>query len=206
MKLLTCLLFVFSAITTHAQVKFGVQAGLGLSDIVALNRSSNSGITYVDDFYEVKPSFTLGATMLLPIAGRFELVSLLQYTNKGTRTPNRSTQDSFLDLQYVSIPLLARYNINRFWHLEVGPELAYLFRASVRKVSNDEAKYYNRWDIGVTAGGGVYLTERLSVGARYFIGMLHIFNDEKIPNSPPSNSGSSFQNRYAQLYASYTFN
>lgn len=53
MKLLTCLLFVFSAITTHAQVKFGVQAGLGLSDIVAFNRSNNSGITYVDDFYEV---------------------------------------------------------------------------------------------------------------------------------------------------------
>lgn len=201
------LILAFGSIySVRGQVKFGVQAGMGLSDVVAINRSQTSGITYNDDYYEIKPSITFGFSALFPITDRFKLITLLQYTNKGTRLTNSSNDDGFLDLRYVSMPLMIRYNITPSWFLEIGPEIAYLFNASIRKISSDEAQYHNLIDVGINTGVGYYLTEKINVGVRYYLGLIDINNEENIPNSPPSGNGSGYYHRYAQLYFNFRLN
>ena len=198
------LILAFGSIyTARGQVKFGVQAGVGFSDVVAVNRSQTLGHTYTDDFYEIKPSITFGFSALFPLSERLELMSLLQYTNKGTRLISSPNDDGFLDLRYVSIPLMIRYNMKHRWFLEVGPEIAYLFNASIRKVSGDHAQYHSLIDLGINTGVGYYFTEKISLGLRYYIGLVDIYNEENIPNSPPSVNDSGYYNRYAQFFGSF---
>lgn len=203
--LATLMLGSISAV--QAQVKFGLQAGVGLSDVVAVNHSQTANFLYIDDLHKIKPSITFGVSALVPFNERFGLMSLVQYTNKGMRLRNSNSSDEFVDLSYVGISPLVRYNINSRFYFELGPEVAHLFQASVRHITNEDAMYYQRFDVAVNTGAGFNLTEKINVGMRYYIGLVDIYNEENIPNSPPpSTSGSGYYNRYAQFFGSYTFN
>lgn len=201
---LVCLFFIGSFFFAHGQVRFGIQAGLGLSDIVAVNQSQTALVVYSDNLYDIKPSVTLGVSATLPLSERFGLLSLVQYTSRGTRLSDNPNNE-VLDLRYASIPLLLRYKFVPRGYVEAGPEFAYLVRASVRKIGYNATDIHNRFDVGSLIGLGWNLSEKLSIGARYSIGLLEILDENNIPSSPPPSRGSGYYNRYLQLFASYTF-
>ncbi|MGD1890360.1 MAG: porin family protein [Cyclobacteriaceae bacterium] len=205
-RILVLILSLGSFCSVYSQVKFGVQAGVGLSDVVAVNPSQTASIVYTDDFYDLKPSITFGFSALFPFNERFALMPLLQYTNKGMRVRDNNSSDEFVDLSYVGLSPLVRYNLNSRFFFELGPEVAYLTQASVRRITNNDVIFYQRFDLGVNTGVGFDLTEKIDMGVRYYMGFIDIYDEANIPNSPPNSSGSGYYNRYAQLYGSFSFN
>ena len=114
LKLTTCILFCFFAISARCQIKYGLTGGVNSSTIVT------SGIT---NYYIT--GFDVGVVTELDLSDHFYLNPQLLYMTRGRAT----FASNIIRLQYLSLPLLTGYKINH--HLEVlaGPTLGYLLSA-----------------------------------------------------------------------------
>lgn len=97
---------------------------------------------------------------------------ILTSNSSGTSTSITFTND------YVSVPVLFRYNMGEQFHLLVGPQLGILVSAngSVPGAGSANVKdYVNSTDFGMVFGlGGDF--GKFNVGVRYNVGLTGIFN------------------------------
>ena len=111
LKLITCILFSFIAISATGQIKYGVTGGVNRSTIVT-NDIPNYYIT----------GFDVGVTSELSISDHFYLSPQLLYMTRGRAT----SESSMVRLQYLSLPVLAGYKINHHFEVLAGPTFGYL--------------------------------------------------------------------------------
>ena len=191
MKKIILSLAILAGVSSAAQAqsaRFGVKAGLNLSNASGDNTSNNKNLTGL-------------AAGLMADFGFSDLISFhpeLLYSQKGAKLEYNglTAQDR---INYLDIPLLLRVNADGLF-FEAGPQAGILvgrkFESNVLPGSTS-TNGVRKFDVGYVAGVGYQLSSGLELGVRYNGGILDI-ND-------PSTSGDKQRNSVFQFQLGYLF-
>lgn len=143
------------------QTRFGIKGGL--------NVTSFSGGNYDDAKSLV--GFQLGGFAEIKIIERLAIQPEVLFSTQGAQL-----EDSFGDfdtkLNYINIPVLAKFYITKQFTVEAGPQLGFLVSA---KTEGDDVKdSFKSVDTGFNFGAGYNFTDNVSVNLRYTVGLSNI--------------------------------
>lgn len=126
-------------------------------------------------------SFSVGLLFTLLGAAYVENVGIdpiSMYQTKSAMAENEFSGK--VNLSYLQIPLLYRYQANSGFYGEVGIQPGLLMSAKDKvdgASSYDYKDYIKTFDLGIPLGAGYQINDRLSVGARAVFGVTNINTD-----------------------------
>ncbi len=155
-KIILTMAAVFAVSFANAQdkggssdMKFGVKAGL--------NNSNFTG----DADTDALTSFYVGALVDFAVSEKFHVQPELLYSMEGA-------DNDEADLNFIRIPIMAKYYVAEGFSLQAGPEFAFVAGGGAVK---DVTK---SMDYGLGIGAGYELTSGLFFDARYNLGLADI--------------------------------
>ncbi|MGA1227075.1 MAG: porin family protein [Tamlana sp.] len=169
-KLLFTALVVFGLASINAQeVKFGAKAGLNLASV--------SGDD-TDDL-DSRTSFHLGVVAEIAISDKFSLQPELLYSAQGAKESFEGI-DIDLKLDYINLPIMAKFYVADGFSLELGPQVGFLMSAKAEGEgeSEDIKDFVKGIDFGANFGVGYKMESGLNFGARYNLGFSNINDGE----------------------------
>ena len=170
MKKLLLIITVFAfAFNANAQegINFGVKAGVNFATITG------------DDVDDVKSrtSFHFGVFTEISISDKFSVQPELLYSSQGAKSDNSGDE---LKLDYLNLPIMAKFYVAEGFSLEAGPQVGFLMSAKfdVDGGSEDIKDETSDIDFGLNFGLGFQMETGLSFGARYKLGLSNILDFE----------------------------
>lgn len=172
------LFFVFASMTLsimNAQgFSYGLKAGLNYSN---LRFSYETGVNY-----DPRLSFHAGVVGEYALSDKFSIQSEILYSQLGTtsmveESTNRAPDNKYIfAIDYISIPLIAKYYVTEGLSLEAGPQLNVLMSAkmSIGTGEMDLKDHYKSTDFGAALGVGYKLENGIFFDARYMLGLSNI--------------------------------
>jgi hypothetical protein len=153
------------------KTRFGVKGGLNISTVVG------GDVDHVKSLV----GFHVGGFAEIHVVQRFFIQPELLFSAQGTKVDGPVGNDTDIKLNYLNIPVLAKYYIvDKKFSVEAGPQLGVLLSA---KADSQNIKDFTRSaDLGFNLGAGYNFTDNLSVGLRYTIGLSPL-SDKYIDNS-----------------------
>ncbi|HEX5742550.1 MAG TPA: porin family protein [Flavobacteriaceae bacterium] len=147
---------------------FGLKGGLNLATIVGDETSD------VDS----RTSFYLGGFAEIKMSDKFAFQPEFLYSSQGAKGKDEGT-DMTLKLDYLTIPLMAKYYVGQKFSLDFGPQLAFLLKADAETmgVTVDFKDFMKSFDFGVNLGLG-YELDKFVINGRYNIGLSNIWDNE----------------------------
>jgi hypothetical protein len=168
----TFLVVVLFGATAYSQgVSGGIKAGLNLSN----QNVSGSGIS-LDT--KTLAGFHGGVYLTVMFNDKLGLQPELLYSAQGSKFTifnNTSTTK----INYISIPVLLRYNVNEMISFHAGPQIGIVASAKSESGSSttDIKDDVNSTDINLALGGTIDLPMKLNFTARYCLGLSDIDKD-----------------------------
>jgi hypothetical protein len=206
-KIILSALFAICALGTQAQQKitFGVKAGLNAATL------TGDGV----DGSDVKAGVHVGVVVEFRFNKNWGFQPELLFSMQGAQNDfyygvdfndNADFRNEKLNLDYLNLPLVAKYHFNRIKGLsvELGPQIGFLLSAKYKNNNNfddDEAHsadvkdLYKSTDIGLTAGAEYEFRFKLFVSVRGNLGLSNISDVD----------GFTIHNNVIQLSAGYRF-
>ncbi|WP_298521113.1 porin family protein [uncultured Kordia sp.] len=170
-KLLIVLTGLFFIANANAQdVKFGVKAGVNFANVegAPVNLDSRTG-------------FHVGVTTELMFSDKFSVQPEVIYSAQGAKLDNIGTTE----LDYIAIPVMAKYYIIDGLSIEAGPQVSFLVNDTVTyedsALENDNANVES-FDFGVNFGLGYKFNNGFFAQARYNLGIAAIQENPDITN------------------------
>jgi len=174
--------------TLSREVSFGVKGGVNFATI------NGDGFDSPDS----RTSFHVGALAEFPLADIFSIQVEALYSGQGFEynTPETFLTDSRkieYQLDYITVPVLAKVYLFKGFSLEAGPQFGFLVNEELDSAPNDndgdtntdEAKDF---EFGF-AGGVTFQTDMgLFATARYTQGVTEIFEDRDDADNKATNS------------------
>ncbi len=187
------LITLLSICTFHASkaqnLRFGAKAGLNLSTF------TGDALTGLD----TREGFHIGALVEIPLSEKFSVQPELLYSQKGSEFFSRE-----LSLNYLDIPVMAKYHIIKGLSAELGPVASILLGAEEtdREVVVDVSDFTKKFDIGIGAGATYRLDLGVFFSLRFTKGLMNISK-----SNPSENYESDWkvQNNVFQISAGYSF-
>ncbi|WP_282079170.1 porin family protein [Aquimarina algiphila] len=142
------------------EIKFGVKAGLNLAFITGDNAKN----------IDPNTDFHFGALAEIKVSNKFSLQPELLYSGQGFNTNIDS--EGRIALNYLNIPLMAKYYVTERLSLEAGPQVGFLLSTKGGAESNKDL--YKTMDFGVNFGLGYTLDNGIYFSARYNLGLSNI--------------------------------
>ena len=192
-KLFTIGTFVLASITVaNAQdnasnsdsmaISFGVKGGVNLSTI-------NGSIESPDS----RTSFHAGVFAEFPVAEIFSLQVEALYSGQGAQLEFEGTDGDKAELQldYINVPVLAKFYLFKGFSLEAGPQFSFLINDEIDSNPNSNdgdastpfSDNLKTFEFGM-AGGVTFQTDLgLFATARYIQGITDIADDINVQNS-----------------------
>ena len=157
-------------------VSFGLKAGLNVSNFTGDVSDNKSKI-----------GFQVGGFVDIKVSDKFYVQPELIYTSLGAKDDSFGTTIS-ANLDYLAIPVMAKYYVSDEFSLEAGPQIGFLLSAKAKANGNsvDIKDVFQSTDFGINLGVGFDFTENLSAGVRYTVGISNIVKDsgdDKVQNS-----------------------
>ena len=117
-KILFASLLLLLAVSSFAQVNFGLKAGVNFSSFTGADAGGSSTLT----------GFNIGGLVNFPISPMFSVQPELFFSQEGAK---ETGSDNKLSLGYINIPVLLQYNNARpaGFYAETGPQLGLLISA-----------------------------------------------------------------------------
>lgn len=169
-KLLLVIAMVAAGFTANAQdVKFGAKAGLNISNVSGEDVENN----------DARTSFHIGAVAEIEISDKFSIQPELVYSAQGAKSSDGDI-DVTLSLDYLNIPVMAKFYVAEGFSLEAGPQVGFLMSAKAKaefmgdSAENDIKDDFKSIDFGLNFGAGYKLENGLNFSARYNIGLSNI--------------------------------
>lgn len=138
------------------------------------------------------------------LSGKFALQPELAYSSKGYRYIDFSDGETIaMRLQYLSVPLLVKYRIDRKTSALIGSEFSYLLKATNRfSHSNFDASssFPKKLDVGLCFGLQYNLLEPFVVETRYIYGFNSFY---QVDEAGVRRSEASAANRVFQIGLRY---
>ncbi|MDX5585936.1 MAG: porin family protein [Aureibaculum sp.] len=200
-------LFGFTNVNAQEEMQFGVKGGLNISTITGDDVES----------FDSRTCMHFGVVMELPISDKFSFQPELLYSCQGadysedfgdfdvTVKSVNAAYEGTVKLDYLNIPLMAKFYVAEGFSLEVGPQVGFLISAKEEydwdgDTGEDDIKESVKGlDIGAVMGLGYKLEGGLNFGARYNIGLSDANDD------PDYLGDSSYKNSVMQVFVGYFF-
>lgn len=183
---LLVLFFTFSIVNAQ-DITYGAKAGLNYGKTKSSESDYNE---YIDPVFG--PHF--GAFADIGVSEKFSVQPELLYSPVGFKITNNSDYMGYNykgKLHYLSIPIMAKYNVKEGFFLEAGPYFGYLLSAKEsEEITGNVEEYkgttdsydikddFKTFDFGVGVGACYQLENGLIFDARYMVGLSDINNQE----------------------------
>ena len=158
----------------NAQVKFGPIAGVNLANIGGDESSENA----------MKIGFHVGGIVEISVNDNFMVAPGIIYSIKGAQ--DKTNSDFKVNLNYLEIPVNAKYKLESGLNFFAGPYIGILMSAKATDgtIDVDVKEFVQSTDIGVNIGLGFDLESGLGFSAQYGLGISNINKDfAGIPNT-----------------------
>lgn len=179
-KLILCAALFMAFVAGNAQLRFGAKAGLNVANITGKDVEG----------YRSKAGLHFGGFARLALTSSLSVQGELLYSAQGARWDDDNEKTT---LNYLQVPLLARYSFAPGFYAEAGPQIGFLLKAeddNEGDVSNIK-EYLEKTDISLAIGAGYNINSNIGAYARYNAGLTKFYDTEK--------------NSVFQLGVSYTF-
>jgi len=166
---------------SKAMVKFGPKAGLNIATVSENNASSMVG-------------FHVGGFAEIMISDKFAVQPEALYSAQGAKFSGAD-----LHLDYILVPVMAKYFVLEGFSVEAGPQIGFLTSAKIKADgggTTDVKNLANSTDFAVNVGLGYSLPMGIMFSGRYNIG---------VTDTAKNNSGSASRNGVFQLSVGYKF-
>lgn len=159
-------LTMLCAITLKAQSSgftWGVKAGLNLSS--AWGEETDGSL--------IKPGYYAGCFGEYRFSELFSVSPELMFSSIGSAREEFDIKET---VNYITLPVLAKFYLQDSFSLEVGPQFGYGVYMSIKgdgKVTKLTGDDYNKFDFGIAVGASYYY-ERLIISFRYIHGLTDV--------------------------------
>nr|WP_199001358.1 porin family protein [Flavobacterium sp. ASV13] len=169
-KIILCAVAVMAFGFANAQkTRFGVKGGLNITTFAGGN------------YYDAKSlvGFQVGGFAEIKVIERLSIQPEVLFSTQGAKQEVGMTKfDS--KLNYINVPVLAKFYITKQFTVEAGPQIGFL--VSAKSNGNDVKDAYKSLDTGFNFGAGYNFTDNVSVGLRYTVGLANI-GDYNVDNT-----------------------
>lgn len=186
------------SITAHAQtpdLKLGAKAGVNFA-----NLSNSNG--------DMKTAFHVGVLAEVFINEKFSVQPELLYSSQGT-----SLKEEFLggsidvktNLDYINIPIMAKYYLMDGLSVQAGPQVGFLVKAEGKSggETQDIKDSFQSVDFGINLGAGYELPMGVFFDARYNLGLSKV--NKKIEDEDFGIQPKDIKNGVIQISVGYKF-
>ena len=179
-KLLFVSIAIVSFATANAQgsLQFGVKGGLNLSNITV-------SIGFNGYSYSSLANFNAGLFLKVPVIRFFSIQPELYYSGQGFKADDGSGGTYSEHVNYLNIPVLAKFTTRPGLFLETGPQLGLKLSAKDKEngVSQDVSSAYNSADFSWVFGIGYKIPMApVAFDLRYNAGITNVANDSYYGN------------------------
>jgi len=203
--IIAIILFGFTNVKAQ-ETNFGLKAGVNFATINSDNFDSFDGRTclhfgIVSEFM-ISDNFAFQPELLYSCQGS-DYSETFSNGIETTFIKALATYEGSIKLDYLNIPLMAKYYVAEGFSIEAGPQVGFLLSAKDEydfdgDTGEDDIKEYVKGiDFGVNFGIGYKLEGGLNFGARYNLGLTDI-NDEY-------EEGGTYKNGVFQISLGYFF-
>lgn len=179
-------IFILSSVAVFPQVIGGIRLGMNIANQKAeIDGDSDTG--------DSKIGFLGGFYLTANVSEKVAVQPELMFSGMGSRDKDL---DLALPFNYLSIPVMLRYNLTENFNLLAGPQLGFLLSAKLTYGDNsvDIKESFKGSDFGAAFGLGADFG-KFNAGARYYLGLSNIVDD--------SSSGDTFKNNAFQFFLGY---
>lgn len=197
--ILLAVILVYS-LQGNAQVQYGIQAN-GVMSTASI--SEDEGETTKDAKY----GFGAGVFAEFNISPNFSIKPSLNFVQKGVEVKSSYSdsevsmeQDIDARLNFLEVPVLFNYKPTTSFFIGAGPSFGYglsgklkgsfsyeddteeiseTFDIDAFKDAEEDGGGFKRFDFGLTAAAGYYVTQNLSVNAGYTYGLSNLADDSE---------------------------
>lgn len=158
------------------QISYGAKAGLNLATVCIKDEDN-----VFDNKFKMRKSFHLGGFAEVELSERFALQPELLYSSQGfiAEVPDLSgvfgggdgTREIVYTLNYLALPVMAKYKVIDALSVEGGVQLAYLLGAKSDGNKYESLENFSRLDFGLSAGASYALPLGVFFGGRYYHGL-----------------------------------
>ena len=153
----TVVFFIISS--SNAQDKkdmsFGIKAGLNIATVTNVDNS------------KVLAGIQGGVFGEFMISDKFAIQPEVLFSAQGVKSEGME-----LKLDYINIPVLAKYYVADSFSLELGPQIGFL--VSAKAEGEDVKEFFKTTDVSVDFGANYDFTKNFMFGVRYNLGLLRI--------------------------------
>lgn len=182
------LLAICSTQVLIAQNSFGIKAGANISTQKKERRPEEYYPYYGPVNIHSLVGIQLGAYYNLALIKRLSLATEINYSMIGAEAPvvfttldGREVEVQFDDrVEYIDLPVLLQYGFKKI-QLAAGPSIAYKVNSRVATNNPDGLRYspgartsYSKLDFGLNAAVGYTVYKKISLGARYYYGLVDV--------------------------------
>ena len=171
MKRLLLIAITLATFSMNAQqVTFGIKGGVNFASVSGDETENMDGRT----------SFHLGGTAEIIISDAFSIQPELLYSGQGYRITeipgiDGMTFDIKAKLDYLNLPVMAKYYLIEGLSLEAGPQIGVLMRAQFKEEESRDVKdTFNSTDFALNFGAGYKLNSGINFNLRYSLGLTDI--------------------------------
>lgn len=163
--ILTAIAVMAFAFTNAQQTRFGVKGGLNVSSFVGGNVENAKALI----------GFNVGGFAEIKIIEKLAIQPELLYSTQGAKI-DFPGGDYNTKVDYLNVPVLAKYYITKQFTVEAGPQIGFLL--SAKSDGNDVKDNFKSVDFGFNFGAGYNFTDNFFAGARYTVGISNVADYE----------------------------
>ena len=171
---LPVLFFLFALSANSQSVNYGLSLGANLTSIKGngLNNSYYAGfIAGVFARKELNEKWNVQPEIIFNYANSKKTDNFLSYYNYN----GYANADAQIRLNYLSVPILFGYKLNKHFTINTGPQYSFLVYDDEDLVIATKAVAFKRNDFGVVAGFQLRV-ENIRFFANYVFGLLNVNN------------------------------
>jgi hypothetical protein len=159
----------------------GISGGAKLGLNLANQTLSGNGYVASPSFL---PGLHVGGYLTVMFTEHLGLQPELLYSGQGYKSGNSSFK-----VNYITVPVLIRFNVNDLISFHAGPQLGFLASAKIKSGSDsqDVKDQVKGTDVGVAVGGTVDLPMGLNFTLRFIKGLSDIADDNNNGNFKQKN-------------------
>ena len=164
--LLVALLFVSFSLVAQ-QHPFGIKVGGNIANLAGDNTSDLSSLV----------NFHAGVFMEIELTKDVKVQPELLFTVYGFGLNDQD--DTNVRLNYVVLPVLAKYYISNAFSFDAGPQVGLLITAKngTGSMADVKSDFFDR-DFGVNVGASYAISSKIAASLRYYIGLTDVTSAE----------------------------
>ena len=179
-KSILTLTLIFLALLANAQMNAGIKLGFNLSQI----KFELDGDTKTSD---MAAGVQIGGFVNFTVTETFSIQPEMLFSRFGGKQ-SEYVEDIDEDVtqtfkvDYLSVPVMLKFNVAPNFNLQVGPEVGILVGANVKgevfgqSVTVDAKDLFETFNFGLNGGLG-FTYEKFGFDARYFFGIANVVDD-----------------------------